>query len=132
MMIDVRPLRPEPRPDTSSRSNDPIQAGATLARHAVEGPPSPDDPGVLREALAIGDVGCWSWNTKTNGFAADCVARRLWFLPEDGALTVDAVRAAIHPDDFRMVQISALETSKSGRECHITFRLCRPEGGMRW
>lgn len=103
-----------------------------MARHAVESPPSPDDPGVLREALAIGDVGCWSWNTETNGFAADRVARRLWFLPEEGTLTVDAVRAAIHPDDFRMVQISALETSKSGRECHITFRLRHPEGGMRW
>src|SRR3954451_9151540 len=87
MIIDVRPLRPEPRPDSSSRSSDSLR----------DATPFPDDPGVLREALEIGGIGSWSWNTETDNFTADAVARKLWCLPEEGALTIEVVRAVIHP-----------------------------------
>lgn len=90
------------------------------------------EPGILREALAIGDVGFWSWNTLTDSFSADTVARRLWSLPENEPISLSAVRSAIHPGDIRDIHAAALITRDTGAELHVTFRLTAPDGELRW
>lgn len=132
MTIDVSSFWPDSRIGSSDRLNGPLNKGMPLPRPTPPTLPSPDDPAALREALAIGDVGSWSWNTETDCVAADPIARRLWNLPEDGVLTMEAVRAAIHPDDVRAVRHAAAETRDFGRECHITFRLRHPDDEPRW
>jgi PAS domain S-box-containing protein len=131
MTIDVRPPRPQPSTDGSSGASDPLHPH--LARHAHKpSEPPADVSGVLREALAIGDVGSWSWHTETDTFAADAVARGLWGFPAEGPLTTAMVRGAIHPDDVLQVQAAAFGASRAGAECNITFRLRRPDAEVRW
>jgi PAS domain S-box-containing protein len=121
----------EPNLDPSARPGEPL-ALIPLRKPTRKSVPSIDDPGVRQEALAIGEIGSWSWQTATHAFGADAVARRLWGLSEEGPLDLEAVKAAIHPDDIRQVQRAALDSIRSGSECHITFRLKRPNGEVRW
>jgi PAS domain S-box-containing protein len=89
----------------------------------------PDAP--LREALAAGNVGVWSWDLATEAFSADAVARRLWGLPARGDIAAERVLGTVDSIDAAALRAAAL-TARSTGEFHATFRLQGPSGDLRW
>jgi PAS domain S-box-containing protein len=86
--------------------------------------------GLLREALAVGNIGIWSWDLTADVFYADPVTRRLWWLPEGGEIPAARVLSAMHPEDAAALRTAALAARSMG-ECHATFRLPGPDE-TRW
>jgi PAS domain S-box-containing protein len=129
--LEARLRASEPNLDPSAQPGEPL-ALIPLRKPTRKSSPSIGDPGVQQEALAVGEIGSWSWHTSTHAFSADRVARRLWGLPEEGLLDLQTVKAAIYPEDIRQVQRAALDAIRKGSECHITFRLQAPAGKVRW
>jgi PAS domain S-box-containing protein len=86
---------------------------------------------LLREALAAGNVGVWSWDFNADEFSADAVARRLWGLPTRGDIAAEQALAAVHPDDVATLRTAALSARASGEFLAI-FRLKPAFGGVRW
>jgi PAS domain S-box-containing protein len=87
--------------------------------------------GLLREALAVGNVGIWSWVVAADVFCADPVARKLWSLPEHSDIAADQVLGAVHPSDIAAVRAAAIAARATG-EFHATFRMKGADGEFRW
>ncbi len=87
--------------------------------------------GLLREALAAGNVGVWSWDLGADVFSADAVARRLWALPARGDIAAEKVLGAVHPGDVAGLRAAALTARVTG-EFRAVFRLHAADGVTRW
>jgi PAS domain S-box-containing protein len=87
--------------------------------------------GLLREALAAGNVGVWSWDLTTDVFSADPVARRLWALPARGDIAAQKMLGAVHPGDIAALRAAAL-TARATGQFHAIFRLQVADGEIRW
>jgi PAS domain S-box-containing protein len=87
--------------------------------------------GSLREALAAGNVGVWSWDIAADAFSADTVARRLWGFPKRGDIPADKVFGAVHPADVAALR-AATVTARATGEFHAVFRLGGTDGTVRW
>lgn len=87
--------------------------------------------GWLRDALAAGQVGVWSWDLTADSFSVDATTRRLWGLPERGEISAEQILRSAHPDDVAALRTAALAARVTG-ECHFVFRVCRQDGETRW
>jgi PAS domain S-box-containing protein len=87
--------------------------------------------GLLREALAAGDVGVWSWDLAKDVFSADAVARQLWALPARGDIAAEKVLGAVHSSDIAALRTAAL-TARATGDFHAIFRLQVADGETRW
>jgi PAS domain S-box-containing protein len=87
--------------------------------------------GLLREALAAGKVGIWSWDLAADAFSADAVTRELWCLPEGGNISAEQVMGAVNPMDVAAFRAAALAARVTG-EFHTMFRLRSDVGEPRW
>ncbi|HEY7386372.1 MAG TPA: PAS domain-containing protein [Beijerinckiaceae bacterium] len=85
----------------------------------------------VRDALAAGQVGVWSWDLAADSFSVDATTRRLWGLPERGEISAEQILRSAHPDDVAAVRTAALAARVTG-ECHFVFRVPRQDGGDRW
>jgi PAS domain S-box-containing protein len=87
----------------------------------------------LRLALDAGRMGTWEWDLHTDEMIWSAGMERIFGLAAGSfAGTLEAVRAAIHPEDREAVMQALAEGAAGGREPHLEFRILRPDGGLRW
>jgi two-component system, cell cycle sensor histidine kinase and response regulator CckA len=87
----------------------------------------------LRVALAAGQMGAWEWNTATNRVIWSSSLEAIHGLqPGTFGGTFDDFKRDIHRDDLQSVlaQIENILATRS--DYHITYRIKRPDGAVRW
>ena len=89
----------------------------------------PDE--LLREALAAGQVGVWSWDLTADAFSADAVARQLWGLPGRGDIPTEQMLGAVHPLDIPILRAAAV-TARATGEFRAVVRRQESAGDVRW
>jgi len=84
-------------------------------------------------ALAAGQMGSWDWDPVAGDFAWDDGQYRIFGVdPQKFAVTVDNIRSLIHPEDWKHLQNAIKPSSQSSPALQSEFRVCRPNGQMRW
>lgn len=84
-------------------------------------------------ALAAGQMGSWGWDLTTKKWRWDEGQHRIFGVdPQDFKITVENIRALIHPEDWKPLTEVAREMSKGARTQQIEFRVVRPNGEVRW
>ena len=86
-----------------------------------------------RLAVDVAGVGAWDWNLSTDELRWD---ERMFELfgtdPDTFGGTIDAFKAAVHPDDRdRVSEALAAAVATCGRY-EAEYRIVRPDGGIRW
>lgn len=86
----------------------------------------------LALALAIGDVGTWSWDLKTGTGDIDERAAEIVGLPPGNLEDVVATqRALIHPDDLARMDRDIAQGIASGQVFTLDYRVSHPDGTTR-
>ena len=84
-------------------------------------------------ALAAGQMGSWGWDLATKKWRWDEGQHRIFGVdPQDFKITVENIRALIHPEDWKPLTEVAREMSMGARTQQIEFRVVRPNGEVRW
>src|SRR5213083_3544900 len=84
-------------------------------------------------ALAAGQMGSWEWDPVDGRFVWDDGQYRIFGVdPASFDLTVDNVRALIHPEDWKHLQNAIKPAAPNTPSFQSEFRVCRPNGELRW
>jgi PAS domain S-box-containing protein len=84
-------------------------------------------------ALDAGQMGSWDWDLANDDWRWDEGQHRIFGVdPESFKITVDAIRALIHPDDWNSLQHIARGMVEGTRTQQTEFRVLRPNGEIRW
>jgi PAS domain S-box-containing protein len=84
-------------------------------------------------ALAAGSMGSWDWDPLSGHFVWDDGQYRIFGVdPESFALTIENIRALIHPDDWSHLQNAIKPAAQSSPAFQTEFRVLRPDGQLRW
>jgi PAS domain S-box-containing protein len=84
-------------------------------------------------ALAAGQMGSWEWDPVNGHFIWDDGQYRIFGVdPKSFELTIDNVRALIHPDDWKHLQNAIKPAAQNAPVLQTEFRVCRPNGQLRW
>ena len=84
-------------------------------------------------ALAAGQMGSWDWDPVNGDFVWDDGQYRIFGVdPESFAVTVDNIRALIHPDDWKHLQERDQAGGAERPTFQTEFRVLRPNGEVRW
>src|SRR5947207_3779927 len=84
-------------------------------------------------ALAAGQMGSWEWDPVSGRFAWDDGQYRIFGVdPATFELSVDNVRALIHPEDWKHLQHAIKPAAPNTPSFQSEFRVCRPNGELRW
>jgi PAS domain S-box-containing protein len=84
-------------------------------------------------ALAAGQMGSWGWDLATKKWRWDEGQHRIFGVdPQNFKITVESIRALIHPEDWISLTEVAREMSRGARTQQIEFRVVRPNGEVRW
>ena len=84
-------------------------------------------------ALAAGQMGSWEWDPVNGDFVWDDGQYRIFGVdPASFDLTVDNIRALIHPEDWKHLQNAIKPAAQNTPSFQTEFRVCRPNGELRW
>ena len=85
-------------------------------------------------ALAAGQMGSWEWDPVNGDFDWDDGQYRIFGVdPGTFEVTVDNIKALIHPEDWKHLQNAIRPpAAQSTPSFQTEFRVCRPNGEMRW
>jgi len=84
-------------------------------------------------ALAAGQMGSWEWDPVNGHFVWDDGQYRIFGVdPASFDLTVDNIRALIHPEDWKHLQNAIKPAAPNTPSFQSEFRVCRPNGELRW
>src|SRR5215471_7212581 len=84
-------------------------------------------------ALAAGQMGSWDLDVVTGECAWDEGQRRIFGVdPDRFAITLESVRALLHPADWDRLQKVFARGSMDGHTFQTEFRVLRPSGEVRW
>jgi two-component sensor histidine kinase/DNA-binding response OmpR family regulator len=84
-------------------------------------------------ALAAGQMGSWEWDPVNGRFTWDDGQYHIFGVdPGSFDVTVENVRRLIHPDDWKHLQNAIKPAAPSTPSFQSEFRVCRPNGEMRW
>src|SRR5256884_2197254 len=84
-------------------------------------------------ALAAGQMGSWEWDPVNGHFIWDDGQYRIFGVdPASFDLTVDNIRALIHPEDWKHLQNAIKPAAPNTPSFQSEFRVCRPIGELRW
>src|SRR5215813_7822418 len=84
-------------------------------------------------ALAAGQMGSWDWDLVSKQWRWDEGQHRIFGVdPTDFQITVDNIRALIHPEDWISLVEIARGMSQGARTQQTEFRVLRPSGEIRW
>jgi PAS domain S-box-containing protein len=87
----------------------------------------------LRVAMQAGRMGSFEYDLSTGALACDAPQREILGLPIDPApLTLETIRALIHPEDRSGLEEVALKALETGGSCSMDFRIVQPSGATRW
>jgi PAS domain S-box-containing protein len=84
-------------------------------------------------ALVAGQMGSWDWD-RLNG---DCLwdegqCQIFGVEPKTFAVTIDNIKALIHPDDWPQLEFAGRQLLAERSSCQAEFRVRRPNGEIRW
>src|SRR5882672_10306167 len=83
-------------------------------------------------ALAAGQMGSWDWDTVTGTCVWDEGQCRIFGVdPNSHVVTVNNLRALIHPEDWERLQ-AAFKQGAEAQALQTEFRVRRPNGELRW
>ena len=83
-------------------------------------------------ALAAGQMGSWEWDPVNGRFVWDDGQYRIFGVdPATFELSVDNVRALIHPEDWKHLQNAIKPAAPDTPSFQSEFRVCRPNGELR-
>ncbi len=86
----------------------------------------------LKLAQDVGGVGLWDWDLTTGqGYWSETVYRNLGLDPGQPP-SMEAMFAAIHPEDRDRVRAASRIARDHGRMEPTEYRLATPDGGVRW
>jgi PAS domain S-box-containing protein len=84
-------------------------------------------------ALAAGQMGSWEWDPVNGDFWWDDGQYRIFGVdPATFKVTVDSIRALIHPEDWKHLQNAIKPPVPNAPSFQTEFRVCRPNGQLRW
>jgi PAS domain S-box-containing protein len=84
-------------------------------------------------ALAAGQMGSWEWDPVHGHFVWDDGQYRIFGVdPDSFEVTVDNIKALIHPEDWKHLQNSITTATQNMPSFQTEFRVCRPNGELRW
>src|SRR4030088_1483404 len=84
-------------------------------------------------ALAAGQMGSWEWDPVNGDFAWDDGQYRIFGVdPGTFDVTVDNIKALIHPEDWKHLQNAVKPVTQDTPSFQTEFRVCRPNGQTRW
>src|SRR5581483_554718 len=84
-------------------------------------------------ALAAGKMGSWDWDWINGDWMWDAGQYRIFGVdPRSFKVTSENVQALLHPDDADGLRRVISHFEKGGRAYETEFRICRPDGEMRW
>jgi PAS domain S-box-containing protein len=85
-------------------------------------------------ALAAGRMGSWEWDPLAGSFVWDEGQYRIFGVdPKSFEVTIDNIRALIHPEDWKHLQNAMRPPAASSTPAlQAEFRVCRPDGELRW
>jgi PAS domain S-box-containing protein len=84
-------------------------------------------------ALVAGQMGSWEWDPVNGHFVWDDGQYRIFGVdPNSFDVTVDNIKALIHPEDWKHLQNAITPATQSSPSFQTEFRVCRPNGELRW
>ena len=84
-------------------------------------------------ALAAGQMGSWDWDLVSKQWRWDEGQHRIFGVdPVNFQITVENIRALIHPEDWISLVEIARGMSRGARTQQTEFRVVRPNGEVRW
>jgi PAS domain S-box-containing protein len=84
-------------------------------------------------ALVAGQMGSWEWDPVNGHFVWDDGQYRIFGVdPKTFEVTVDNIKALIHPEDWKHLQHAITPATPSSPSFQTEFRVCRPNGELRW
>jgi PAS domain S-box-containing protein len=84
-------------------------------------------------ALASGQMGSWDWDLLTGEWKWDEGQHHIFGVDRESfVVTLETLRALIHPEDWDRLQEISSTMSKGSRTQQIDFRVLRPDGKLRW
>jgi PAS domain S-box-containing protein len=84
-------------------------------------------------ALASGQMGSWDWDLITGEWKWDEGQHHIFGVDrEKFKITLENIRALIHPEDWDRLGQIAGKMSQTTRTLHVEFRVLRPGGELRW
>ena len=84
-------------------------------------------------ALAAGQMGSWDWDPVNGDFAWDDGQYRIFGVdPERFDVTVENIKALIHPEDWKHLQNAVTPVTQDTPSFQTEFRVIRPNGELRW
>src|SRR5215831_19010707 len=84
-------------------------------------------------ALVAGQMGSWEWDPVNGHFVWDDGQYRIFGVdPKTFDVTVDNIKALIHPEDWKHLQNAMTPATQSAPSFQTEFRVCRPNGELRW
>ena len=84
-------------------------------------------------ALAAGQMGSWDWDLVSKQWRWDEGQHRIFGVdPQHFQITVENIRALIHPEDWMSLAEIARGMSQGARTQQIEFRVLRTNGDIRW
>jgi PAS domain S-box-containing protein len=84
-------------------------------------------------ALAAGQMGSWDWDPVNGDFAWDDGQYRIFGVdPERFDVTVENIKALIHPEDWKHLQNAVKPVTHETPSFQTEFRVIRPNGELRW
>jgi PAS domain S-box-containing protein len=84
-------------------------------------------------ALVAGQMGSWEWDPVNGHFVWDDGQYRIFGVdPNSFEVTVDNIKALIHPEDWKHLQNAITPATQSSPSFQSEFRVCRPNGELRW
>jgi PAS domain S-box-containing protein len=84
-------------------------------------------------ALAAGQMGSWEWDPVSGDFTWDDGQYRIFGVdPERFDVTIENLKALIHPEDWRHLQSAAKPATQDTPSFQTEFRVIRPNGELRW
>src|SRR5262245_40776776 len=84
-------------------------------------------------ALAAGNMGSWDWDSVTGEYHWDEGQHRIFGVdPYTFVVTPESIRPLLHSEDWERLGSVFDRLLKDGQACEAEFRVCRPDGQMRW
>jgi PAS domain S-box-containing protein len=84
-------------------------------------------------ALAAGQMGSWDWDPVNGDFVWDDGQYRIFGVdPERFDVTVENIKALIHPEDWKHLQNAVKPVTHDTPSFQTEFRVIRPNGELRW
>jgi PAS domain-containing protein len=84
-------------------------------------------------ALAAGQMGARNWDILNGTYVCDEGQCRIFGINREcSELSAETVRTLVHPDDRERVHNTLQNISQSGQQHQTEFRVCRPNGELRW